>query len=133
MPISHPIAFYAIELKKANQKSQMVSLEKLEAALEQRAVGRLTWPMAELKPNNVAFIPYGHVPLITTVSEVADFLWLPWVSVETATRADSDIAELVTASFSKYLQHVSTQAPWSSVMPAWKEYRRVLDAGVGSD
>lgn len=112
----------SVNLTKIEEKKTMSSLDDFEAVMGDRKVSRLDWPVAILHPGECVYCPFGEVPLVTSDSDVASFLVLPWVT-RIGLKADPHLQELIFTAFAKWLKTVEKKTAWQPLVGKWKAYR----------
>ena len=117
----------SVSLPKILEKVSMSSVDGFETAMADRKISRLEWPCCVIRPGECAYFPFGEAPLVTSTSELASFLVIPWIS-KIGLLAQTDVQELVFAGFGNFLGKVGGKAPWKAVVPLWKKYRASLIA-----
>jgi len=114
-----------MEVQRALDKTSITSLEQIETALENRGVARIQWPIIRLNSGEVAWVPFGHIPFVTSQTELADTLYIPWMTSALGAISE-EVQDLVFTSWSQFLKQVGNKTPWKDRMAAWKEYRAAV-------
>ena len=127
VPRSGELVIASVSLDKLVDKYGLSSMDAFESAMASRLITRIQWPVAFVRQGEAVYVPFGQVPLVTTASELASFVVVPWISKELANRAGTCVGELLFANFGKYLKSAGTKSPWKEVVAPWKAYRAAME------
>ena len=108
-------------------KCKLNTLDGLDIAMQTRAALKQQRPVVRMAPGESMWVPYGSVPIITSCSEFATFVVIPWVSKELASEHSPDVVEMIYAAFTKFLKSMGNKTPWGQMGKDWKAFRATFD------
>lgn len=107
------------ELLPLMQQGDLRHLDQFTTSVEKRACRELDVQLLVLEKGDSAFVPAGHVPVVTGMEPINTCVVAPQVNKYSDFEAmvDKEVAELVRVSLMGAARNNSEKVPWSTLLP----------------
>ena len=123
--LSGPIYMAVVDVTLLINKTELQLLDQFDDMLAAKALREHVWPCCILKKGEVAWVPYGSLPLVCGPEELNTFAILPWVSSalykSAAHVAESGTEFLCAAMTAQAKRHPDAQ-PWNIIAGPLSEF-----------